>query len=251
MAVVQVAEGLITTGERQIVIRPNRVPVVPRYGVIYTHGAGARADAMSTYANAHIRTQLIADAGITAVSGDYGGTQTWGNDTAMAAMTAAYNYLQTQPGVKPGKVAIIGGSMGGLNALVWAAANPTKVSAISIYIPVMSPSEIHDQNLVHGGVGYAQYVDMGYGGQGWVTATYRATKDPLYMAQQGAYKNLPIRIHYGLQDALCLPANPPAFKTAVGGNLVTINGVTGGHEEATELQIDRVAERDYILQYSV
>lgn len=249
MAQVHTQDGLITAGERQIVIRPKVIPAVPKYPILYTHGAGARADANMDYGNASLRTALVADAGITGVSADFGGTQTWGNDTAMAAMTAAFNWLQTQPGVKPGKVALAGGSMGGLNALAWAAANPTKVTCVNAYIPVLNPSEIHDLNLTHQGTGYAQFVDQAYP-PGWVTADRRATKDPLYMAGLGRYAGIPIRIHFGLQDGLCRPENAWAFRERVGTN-VELFPITGGHEEATELQINRYVERDYILSKAV
>jgi S-formylglutathione hydrolase FrmB len=238
-------ESPITAGNKQLVIRPNRLPDRLRYPILYTHGAGSGPDANMAYGNARRRTQLVADAGITGVCSDFGGPFTWGNSLAMETMTDAYNWLQSQPGVKPGKVLIAGGSMGGLNALAWTAANPDKVAAVSTYIPVLNPSQIHDRNLG----GYAASIDSAYG-DSWDTATLRATRDPLYMAGQGKYAGIPIRIHYGLQDTLCLPENPPAFKQAVGGDLVTINGVQGGHAEVTELQIDRHQERDWLLSYS-
>ena len=244
MAIIQGSTSEITAGQSQLIIRPPRYPATPRYGLLITHGAGSGPDANMAYGNARQRTQLVSDAGITAVSADYGGPHTWGNGAAMQAMTDAYNWLQTQPGVKPGKVGICGGSMGGQNALVWAAANPGKAAYISTYIPVINPSQIHDQNLG----GYAGVIDAAYGGT-WSTPAQRATRDPLYMAQNGAFKGLPIRIHYGLQDNLCQPQNVTAFAAAVGPNVIT-NGVQGGHQESTELQIDRRAERDWMLTYS-
>lgn len=245
MAIATIQTGMITALERQILIRPKNNITVPRYPILYTHGAGAQADAMLEYGNACHRTQKVADRGIVGVSGDFGGTQTWGNDKAQAAMTDAFNWLQTQPGVKPGKVAIAGGSMGGLNALVWAAANPTKVSCISIYIPVLNPSQIHDQNLS----GYAGAIDGCYPPSGWTDAL-KPTKDPLHMAGLGKYDTgIPMKIHFGLQDALCLPENAWAFCERV----ATAEAIpfTGGHEQATELQVDRDAEANFIFQNSI
>lgn len=255
MAIIQIRRGLPAGGEtlmaaeRQFTVFPNHRPSRPRYPVIYTHGAGSGADAMKGYARANYRTRIFGDAGLTAVSGDFGGQQTWGNDRAMAAMKDAFDWLQYQPGVRRGKAALVGGSMGGLNAFVFAAMYPELVSCISAYIPVISPAQIHDRHLVFQGKDYAQYVDMGYAPGGWVDAL-KPTKDPLHMAGLGKYAGIPILIHYGLQDPLCLPENVPEFQRRVGGNLVTIRGLQGGHEEATELQVDREAERDYVLSYS-
>lgn len=237
-------DGLVTPGEAQILIQPRIQPTAPLYPILYTHGAGARADALGTYGNAAQRTRLVAEAGLTGISADFGGTQTWGNDAAMAAMTAAYNWLQGKPGVKPGKVILCGGSMGGLNALVWAAANRDKVAAVSIYIPVLNPSQIHDQNVQ----GYATYIDQSYP-PAWNTAARRATKDPLYMATQGKYAGLPIQLHYGKSDLICLPENVQPFATAVGASCELFS-YTGGHEEATEKQIDRNAETAFILRHA-
>ena len=243
-----VHDSLITAGEMQIHMRPKTVPAVPLYPIIYTHGAGARADAMDEYGGAARRSRLVHDAGITGISGDFGGRQTWGNDTAMAAMTAAYNWLQGKPGVKNGKVILCGGSMGGLNALVWAAANPTKVACVSIYIPVLNPSEIHDLNLTHQGVGYAQFVDQSYPPNGWNTALLRATKDPLFMAGMGKYTGIPIRLHFGLNDGLCRPESAWEFGRRV--PTAELFPILGGHEESTELQIDREDEVDFMLRYA-
>lgn len=233
--------GLITPGDLEIVIRPKYTPTVPRYGILYTHGAGGTADALIDYGHATHRTRYAADAGFTAISSDWGGPQTWGNQVAMDALTAGYNYLQNQPGVKPGKVFISGGSMGGLNALNWAARNPTKVAGLSIYIPVIDMAGIHDQNLS----GYASYIDNAYASLGgWDTATMASTWSPLHEAAAGKYAGIPIRINYGLQDPLCLPDRPPQFKDLVGSN-VELFPFTGGHSEDTEIQVDRVAEVEF------
>lgn len=236
-------DGLITAGETQILIEPRlRGPAL--YPILYTHGAGARADALGTYGGAAVRTRLVAEAGLTGISADFGGTQTWGNDAAMSAMTDAYNWLQKQPGIRRGKVILAGGSMGGLNALVWAAANRDKVAAVSVYIPVLNPSQIHDEDVQ----GYAQFIDASYP-PGWDTTTRRSTRDPLYMAEQGKYAGLPIQLHYGKSDAICLPENVRPFAEAVGDTCETF-GYTGGHNEATENQIDRVAETAFILKHA-
>lgn len=233
---------IITAGEKQVIIRPIN-QTGPRYGLLYTHGAGSGPDALMDYGGAGKRTSAVADGGVTAVSADFGGPQTWGNDKAMSALTAAYNWLQTQPGVKPGKVVLCGGSMGGLNALVWAAANRDKVAAISIYIPVLDVVGIHANNLG----GYRATIDSCYTG-GWVPAL-AATKDPLTMAKAGKYAGIPIRLYHGLRDPLCLSSKAVEFAAAVGANVIR-TPLDYGHEERSELQVDRVQESEWILSYA-
>lgn len=235
--------GLITPGDLEIVIQPKYVPASPKYGIMYTHGAGGTADALIEYAKATHRTRMAADAGFTAVSSDWGGPQTWGNQVAMNALTAGYNFLQTQPGVKPGKVIIAGGSMGGLNALNWASRNPTKVACVSIYIPVIDMAGIHDNNLS----GYASYVDAAHGGN-WDTATMAYTWNPLHQAEIGKYAGLPIRLHYGTTDPLCLPERALEFAQLVGSN-VQLRPLYGGHDESGEIQVDRVAEVEFFKEH--
>lgn len=240
----EIYTGLISSGEKELIIRPKIVPSVPKYPVLYSHGAGSGPDAMTDYGNATVRTMLVADQGQIGISSDVGGPQTWGNTAAMSSLTAKYNWLQTQPGVKTGKVILCGGSMGGLNSLVWAAANPTKVAAVSVYIPVLNPTEIHSLNLS----GYAGVIDSCYPPSGW-QLSLRATKDPMYMAAMGKYDGMDIRIHYGLNDVLCLPHNPPEFGALV--DTAEIIGIDGGHEETTEKGIDRYAEAQFILEHAV
>lgn len=242
-AFVDIVTGLISAGEKELIIRPKIIPTSLLYPVLYSHGAGSGPDAMTDYGNATVRTMLVADQGHVAISSDVGGAQTWGNTAAMTSLTAKYNWLQTQPGVRTGKVILAGGSMGGLNSLVWAAANPTKVAAVSVYIPVLNPSEIHDNNLG----GYAAIIDSCYPTAGWVTSTLRSTKDPMYMAGMGKYEGMAIRIHYGLDDTLCLPHNAPEFGALVPSS--EIIGIDGGHEERTELGIDRYSETAFFLEH--
>jgi hypothetical protein len=236
--------GLTTPGELQIVARPRIVPSAPMYPVLYTHGAGGRADIDLNYGRSGIRTNGLSDNGVLGVSGDFGGQQTWGNERAMNAMTATYNWLQTQPGVKPGKVAIAGGSMGGLNALIWASQNPDKVSCLSIYKPVINIGDIWANNRG----GFASIIDSCYGGH-YDPSTMDTVKNPYVMANTHIFDNIPILLNYGLSDTLCLPSFTTSFAATVGANTTCI-GRTGGHDETMEVNIDRDQEIAFILSHA-
>lgn len=234
--------GLINQDDREIIIRPKYNPEVPKAGIMYTHGAGGTADALIEYAKATHRTRMAADAGFLAISADWGGPQTWGNQGAMNALTRGFNYLQNESIVKPGKVIIAGGSMGGLNALNWAARNPEKIACLSIYIPVVDMAGIHDNNLSN----YASFIRNAHGG--WNTATMADTWSPLHQARLGKFANMPIRLHYGTTDPLCLPEKAIEFAETVGDN-VQLRPLIGGHNESGEIQVDRVSEVEFFLEH--
>lgn len=238
------AQGLTGVNEMGILIAPNFIPGLARYPILYTHGAGSNADALKNYGSSGVRLNYVADGGVYGVSADYGGPQTWGNDVAISAMDAAYNYLMSHSKTKKGKVALCGGSMGGLNALVWAAANPDKVSCMSIYIPVIDLVGIWENNIS----GFRSLIDTAHGG--WNTGSMASRKDPLTMAKEGKFKNFPILINYGSTDQICLPEKTEAFAAYVGSN-VTMHKLAGGHAESTENQVDRLAESEFILENSL
>jgi acetyl esterase/lipase len=235
--------GLTTPGERQIIVQPRDGRAPARYPALYTHGAGSGADIYQNYGHQTVTVNNLARDGVLGFSGDFGGAQTWGNAAAMGAMTAAYNWLQPQRGVKTGKVVIHGGSMGGLNALVWAAANRDKVAAVSLEIPVLDLTGIHAGNIS----GFAAIIDAAYGGA-YVAGTMGPSKDPLTLAAAGAFNELPILVNYGDSDAICLPAKAEQFlslvPSAVGFEL------SGGHAESTQLQVDRQYQTEFLLSHA-
>ena len=114
-------------------------------------------------------------------------------------MTASYNTLQALPGTKPGKVALIGASMGGLSAMNWAAANPTKVACIVMTIPVINVTDIKGNDRL----GYGAYINSAYGGS-WTEGQYGANHNPQTMASAGKLNGIPMLIFYGLSDQLCM-----------------------------------------------
>lgn len=237
--------GEITPNERQVIGRPMSPPTDPRYPLLLTHGAGATADLQGNYGNASVTYNSLSDGyGIWLLSTDTGGTQTWGNTAAMAAMDQAFAWLQNQSGVKRGKVAIAGGSMGGINALVWAAANPEKVSCISIYIPVINLTDIWANNRG----GFRDIINGCYAGA-YDPQTMESFKSPYAIADSGIYRNIPILINYGKTDGLCLPEYARGFADKVGPNVIAIER-SGGHEWITEAAIDRQQEIAFIEKYS-
>lgn len=240
--------GTIAPSEAALLIRPT-VQQAPKHGVMYVHGAGSTATyCIDPYGRQSSLTHTVAAAGFVGFSGDHGGTSTWGNATAMSRLSAAYAYLQQQPGVTPGKVALISGSMGGLTSLNWAAQNPDKVSAIVTVIPVINPNDIVTQNRMLAGQPYAPMVNAAYPG-GWSEAAYGATYNPRTRATAGAFAGIPMLIFYGLTDPLCVPAETEAFAAACGQN-VTLVPLPTGHEQATYSAVDHERVARFLLDHA-
>lgn len=237
--------GIANPGQKEITVRPRMIPDLPRYGGLVVHGAGSGPDILKGYGNSQERTAAVADGGMTCFSGEFAGTQTWGNDAMLETMDRAYKWLQSQAGVKRGKVILMGGSMGGLNVLNWAYRNPEKVAAISMHIPVLNLEEIRQGFLG----GLRPFINSAYPG-GYDTVMSGPARDPIKLARAGEFKNFPILIHYGTTDAICRPASAIEFARLVGDN-VTALPIVGGHEESAELKIDRKMESAWILKYAL
>lgn len=230
--------GRVTAGESDVVMRP-KVRQGSKPGVLYVHGAEADVGGALTWMTIATRAKLInaiADAGYTMLSCDLGGVATWGNDTAIARMTAAKDYLLTLQDVSAGPIILVGQSMGGQNALVWAAANPSLVKCIIGAIPVINIQDVRDRV-------YTASVDAAYSG-GYSDATYGAAHNPYVIAGNGGLNGIPMQLWYGDSDTTCLPQYTQDMATRA--NEVELHQLSGGHAEATVAQVDPSVVLNYI-----
>lgn len=215
-----------------VTLKPNETTGVPRMGAMFVHGAGSAGTyCLDRYGRQGQLTRRIVDSGRTAWTGDNGGAASWGNQADMTAMTNGYNALQSRPGVAPGKVALISGSMGALVSLNWAARNPDKVACIVSVIPVINPTDIYVNNRG----GYGPQIATAHGG--WSEASKGAAWNPATIALTGVYADIPMLLFYGLTDTLCTPTQTEAFATTVGAN-VTLVPLASGHAEASYSAVD-------------
>jgi len=208
-------------------LTPKVKPAEPKYGVLNLHGASGNAfTVIGWLGDGKAGTpNYVALNGNNAIAADAGGPQTWGNQDAIDGAQRSYNRLQSMPGTKPGKVFIIGASMGGLTALNWAAQNPEKVAAIAIVVPVINLADIKANNRG----GYAGLVDAAYGGN-YSESIKGATHNPATIADSGKFSDIPILIYYGLTDTVCVPAETESFAADVGSN-VTLMPLPYGHDD--------------------
>lgn len=232
--------GDVVSGELSYRLRP-KINAVSKRGVMYCHGAGSNgSDIIDPYGKQGIIMQKIAADGYNSISGMHGGMQTWGNASALNAMTASYNDLQVTPGTTPGKVALISASMGGLAAFNWAAANPTKVSCIVATIPVINLTDIKVNNRT----GYAFLVDAAYGGT-YTEAGFGAIYNPQTLATANKLANIPTLIFYGTTDTTCIPSETIAFANKL-GSFATLVPINSGHEIATFMAVNEQTILDFV-----
>lgn len=197
-----------------------------KMGVIYCHGAtgvaGQVVDGVS-FASLKAIMLAVAVAGYPIVSVYTG--DSWGNDYGMAQITAAKTFLQGAVGAKAGKIALIGGSMGGANVLNWAKRNLSSVACAVGFVPVSDISDIHTNNR---GI-LTDNVNSAYGT--WSEGTYGAARNPKTFAAAGDLSGLRWLAFGGTTDVIVLKATVSDVCTSIGGT-ATYTEVSGDHNSA-------------------
>jgi predicted esterase len=228
------SSGNVQSGEADGVLRP-KLPIQAgtKRGILYVHGREAATPGAWEWQKFIERATLVsrlAAAGHVVVTADLGGNTTWGNSTALSRITAAKTYLLSL-GVSATKIALVGQSMGALNSLAWAAANPTLTSCVIGMIPVIDLSDIHTNNRG----GFTAEINTAYGGT-YSEGADGATHNPATMAGAGDLDSIPIQLWYGTSDTLCLPALAATF--AGNAALCEAHAIAGGHAESTIGNVD-------------
>ena len=210
-----------------MVIRPKLIPPgTTKPGILYLHGAGDTGTSWWSVPQRQTIMTYLANAGYVIASSDFGGTETWDNDTVMATIDTAYTSLQAMEGVTPGQIVLFGQSMGALNALGWARYNRAKVLAVIGVIPVVNLTDCHDNR------GYATEIDSAYPPSGYTEVAFGLQHNPNTMASNGSYTNMPIQLWQGEGDATAPPDIEAIFAAAVGASCTTIS-IPGTHSDTT------------------
>lgn len=213
----------ISSGEIDEIFAPRELRK-GRCGVILLHGSGnphGYVDLTNEPSSVKLACAL-ADFGIPCISGDMG-NQTWGNDTVISRITAAWGVLQSQFGVRSDKVCLLGGSMGGAAVARYSQINPTKVAAVVGILPLW--------DLV------AFYTALSAGASKTEIATAWGVTSPAALPSGASIAEnaslaagIPTLAGYSTVDSLVLPAWVTAYTTAVGGTAI-ITDTTYGHSD--------------------
>lgn len=231
--------GRVFSGERDAIYRPKYYRPEKKPAVLYIHGAEATGGAVD-WMGIPTRWPLfraLVRAGYTVLSADLGGSRTWGNDTVISRITSLYDLSQTLPDILPGRVLMVGQSMGNLNQTVWAAANKNKVISLVGIIPVIDVNDIHTIDA-----GSSAVIDEAYGGT-YVEATQGINHNPMTMATAGKLSDIRMQMWYGDTDTLCRPQRAVAFGQQSGAEM---HAISGGHAESTVSNVDLAAVLEFM-----
>jgi pimeloyl-ACP methyl ester carboxylesterase len=213
----------IVTGEVDTLFVPGERRDAAKFGVVLLHGSSADYQFVDRTRTASRQIgPLLAMAGIPCVVGTMRGNA-HSNDNKMAAITAARTYMDTTLGLTGGKVGLLGVSMGGGDALRWAANNPTLVSCLVGIMPSTNILGIYENNT--GGLRAAI-------GTAWgVTDPTPLPAGANLAAQIPAIDtaNIPNRLYYATDDTLIAPADVIAAAALTGGTATSVG--TGGHTD--------------------
>lgn len=172
-------------------------------GIVWVHGSGETAVlahqnwAQHLYALAKHATVHVGDLGF----------QTWGSDLAVTRIGQAITQLRTM-GVT-GKVALVGMSMGGCNALNYAVRHPEDVSCVAALIPLTDLAMIRANTSPAIVARYAE-IDAIYGAP--PAADYTGHSPVGFAGSISA--GLPIHIWSSSDDPLVTPAMVDGFLAA-------------------------------------
>lgn len=230
----------VVSGELCVEGTPTSVSATRTGTAVFVHGAGSNATyCLDNYGTQSLRTYRIGNI-VRTLSGDNGGTQTWGNAASVTALDSYVTKAKSNAG--NGKYALVGDSMGGLVALNYAAQATVKPSAIVLTIPVLNPEDIRANNRWS----YASLVNAAYGGS-YNEATMGSTRNPYTMRNDAKLKGIPMLIFYGATDDLCLPSFAQAFAAADPTNR-TLVSLPSGHEEASYAATDKAQIVSFLEQ---
>lgn len=153
MANLEWAPGKVTAAEGFLVATPRLRPQTLKTPIIFCPQAGGLASFFLNSLDptkgrrAMLVRKLADDLQCVCVSGDFGGQNTFGNDTVVARIKAVYDWLQTRPTVRQGQVLMVGTSMGNLSALNFARAWPGKVKAILSFFGLTDLVSTYENNV--------------------------------------------------------------------------------------------------------
>jgi pimeloyl-ACP methyl ester carboxylesterase len=180
-----------------------------RCGVVLCHGANGTAGDWINAAGSAKAASTLAAAGFTMVAADLGGVQTYGNDTAVAAVEAA-RLLLVSLGCGP-KVALLGGSMGNLTSFAYARAYPTRVAGIIGVMPASDINDLRDNDRL----GSRSLIDTAWGVTYPSALPTRAV--PLDPANLALTAGIGYHAYYSTADTVVIPSTVTALAAATGG----------------------------------
>lgn len=158
---------------------------------------------------------LLADNGYTVLAIDSGGNLTWGNDTSITAAVNAVAWARGAGVCHPTKkVAVVGYSMGGLEAFNYATGHTSDVAGVVGFAPATDIDYFHPDST------YGPEIDTAY------PSGYTG-HSPIGYASSFT---LPVRLYHAVDDATIPIAQTRTFRDTLGSSNKSLTEISqGGH----------------------
>lgn len=211
------------------------LPDATKRGAIFGHSRGGDATQLvSPTSSSYATMRAIAEGlGLPIMATDAGGTDNWGNSTAVTRIGQTATFLRgaTWGAHATDPLILFGQSMGAVTVLNWALGHLSDVACVVLFIPVLNVSDVVTNN--RGGL--AASVNSAYGGA-WSEGTHGATSNPVTYAASLA--GVPIQIWYANNDTTAIPGAVTAFDGSVGASCEIHDVGALGHTQAAVDAVD-------------
>jgi pimeloyl-ACP methyl ester carboxylesterase len=235
--------GVYQAAEWQVEIASSWRPARRQMPVLWFHGFGIGGQVARRGSPPTLPGWVYYDAlsliarrlGTVVLSADYGGINTWANDTAITRANTMLTWAANTAnlGVRSDRVIVAGESMGTLLALNWAWRNPTKVAAIWLRGPIVRMQEFHDLNP-----GLGAFMEAAYTNLAGLIAAY-PTHDPVQNMGELVQLGPVTRLDYTDGDEF-IPATWAPVYAAQTHALARLH--PGRHEDNTRFDHTEVAD---------
>jgi hypothetical protein len=202
--------------------------------VVVCHGRGELGVTGALYSG---QTSLLRSLAQTfpVVENDLTGSAHWGKDAALTKLGDSVAYALGTLGGLATKVYLWAISMGTLPAIRYLLANPTKVAALALTVPVTDLVYQHDTNPA----GFASEIETTLGISGTYAGNSTITAmDPNQQVAAIAATGVPVKAWIASDDTTAVTARQQAFITALGCDSVNAGAVGHTYAATTVGEID-------------
>lgn len=239
--------GRYTPSEISVLLRPRNI-VLTRRPVLFAHGAGNDGTQILDGVNQNGITRNMAclardegnRQGFVVLSGNFGGAITMGNDAELAAMEAAWAWLQASGLCATDKVILAGASMGFMSINRFAAAHPSQVSGMIGWIPAIDIEDMRTRNVLglRAGTNTAWGLPVGsfIGGVDQTPVPTRGK--PLDSGNLAAVAAIPTHLFYSSADTVATSTAVDAYAAGRANVTKHLVSTTLDHSDAAILAAD-------------
>lgn len=204
--------------------------------VVFLGGLNGNPEDVLADQNSRLASPLV-EAGFTVVVSDTDAF--WGNEVGAARVMSAISYARLNLGCSYDPVVLIGGSMGGGSALLWAAQNPSLVSCVVAFIPAIDYQALRVNNPLFNVRGS---LDTAWG------VTYPAAlptgSDPATRPNDLKYTK--VQTWTASDDPISI--NHATFEATVGAETHDLGAL--GHSTAAVMAVDPAVVKTFVLKNS-